>query len=163
MGNSHPRNAHRSLKPSSLLGGFAFGGAANAKLARGCAVILKRSRPRCAGQLVLEKHLGLLRRKKPTFSTPWQMAASILLQLQQDASSDWSFAPMDVCALNPVTWAVVVSEASASKIAYWSLASLQTELIKVYARVICHARAITFKLIEVAVCRDQFTRIIAAI
>lgn len=33
----------------------------------------------------------------------------------------------------------------------WSLTSLQVKLIKIGARVVCHARAITFQLAEVAV------------
>jgi hypothetical protein len=37
------------------------------------------------------------------------------------------------------------------EVADWSLTSLQTRLIKIGARVVCHARAITFQLAEVAV------------
>ena len=49
------------------------------------------------------------------------------------------------------------------EMADWSLTSLQTRLIKIGARVVRHARAITFQLAEVAVSDDLFTRILAAI
>jgi len=49
------------------------------------------------------------------------------------------------------------------EIADWSLTSLQTRLIKIGARVVRHARAITFQLAEVAVCGDLFNRILMAI
>jgi len=49
------------------------------------------------------------------------------------------------------------------EVAYWSLTSLQTRLIKIGARVVRHARAITFQLAEVAVSGDLFTRILSAI
>ena len=49
------------------------------------------------------------------------------------------------------------------EIADWSLTSLQTRLIKIGARVVRHARAITFQLAEVAVSGDLFNRILAAI
>ena len=49
------------------------------------------------------------------------------------------------------------------EVADWSLTSLQTRLIKTGARVVRHARAITFQLAEVAVSCDLFTRILAAI
>ena len=49
------------------------------------------------------------------------------------------------------------------EMADWSLTSLQTRLIKIGARVVRHARAITFQLAEVAVSGDLFTRILAAI
>jgi hypothetical protein len=48
------------------------------------------------------------------------------------------------------------------EVADWSLTSLQTRLIKTGARVVRHARAITFQLAEVAVSGDQFTSILAA-
>lgn len=44
-----------------------------------------------------------------------------------------------------------------------SLTSLQTRLIKIGARVVHHAIAITFQLAEVAVCGDLFNRTLAAI
>lgn len=44
-----------------------------------------------------------------------------------------------------------------------SLTSLQTRLIKIGARVVRHARAIRFQLVEVAVSGDLFTRFLAAI
>lgn len=49
------------------------------------------------------------------------------------------------------------------EMAEWSLTSLQTRLIKIGARVVRHARAITFLLAEVAVSGDLFNRILAAI
>ena len=49
------------------------------------------------------------------------------------------------------------------EMADWSLTSLQTRLIKIGARVVRHARAITFQLAEVAVCGDLFNRVLAAI
>lgn len=49
------------------------------------------------------------------------------------------------------------------EIASWSLTSLQTRLIKIGARVVRHARTITFQLAEVAISCDLFQRILAAI
>ena len=49
------------------------------------------------------------------------------------------------------------------EMADWSLTSLQTRLIKIGARVVRHARAITFKFAEVSVSGNLFTRILAAI
>ena len=49
------------------------------------------------------------------------------------------------------------------EMADWSLTSLQTRLIKIGARVVRHARAITFQLAEVTANGDLFTRILAAI
>ena len=49
------------------------------------------------------------------------------------------------------------------EVATWSLTSLQTRLIKIGARVVRHARTITFQLAEVAIPRDLFNRILAAI
>ena len=49
------------------------------------------------------------------------------------------------------------------EVASWSLTSLQTRLIKIGARVVRHARRITFQLAEVAIPRDLFHRILAAI
>ena len=45
----------------------------------------------------------------------------------------------------------------------WSLTSIQSRLIKIGARVVRHARAITFQLAEVAVPRDIFGKTLAAI
>ena len=45
----------------------------------------------------------------------------------------------------------------------WSLTSLQLKLIKIGARVVRHARTITFQLAEVAVRGDLFRRILVAI
>jgi hypothetical protein len=45
----------------------------------------------------------------------------------------------------------------------WSLTSLQTRLIKIGARVVRHARTITFQFAEVAVSGGLFNRILAAI
>jgi hypothetical protein len=49
------------------------------------------------------------------------------------------------------------------EVATWSLTSLQTRLIKIGARVVRHARTITFQLAEVAIPRNLFNRILAAI
>ncbi len=49
------------------------------------------------------------------------------------------------------------------EIADWSLTSLQTRLIKTGARVVRHARAITFQLAGVAVSGNLFNRVLAAI
>jgi hypothetical protein len=49
------------------------------------------------------------------------------------------------------------------EMADWSLTSLQTRLIKIGARVVRHARAITFQLAEVAVSGDLFRHILTAI
>ena len=49
------------------------------------------------------------------------------------------------------------------EIADWSLTSLQNRLIKIGARVVRHASAITFQLAEVAVGGNLFTRLNAAI
>ena len=48
-------------------------------------------------------------------------------------------------------------------IADWSLTSLQLKLIKIRARVLRHARAITFQLAEVAVTGPMVRAILAAI
>jgi len=45
----------------------------------------------------------------------------------------------------------------------WSLTSLQLKLIKIEARVVRHARAITFQLAEVAVTGAMVRTILAAI
>jgi hypothetical protein len=47
--------------------------------------------------------------------------------------------------------------------AEWSLTSLQLKLIKIGARVVCHARAITFQLAEFAVTGAMVRAILAAI
>jgi hypothetical protein len=47
--------------------------------------------------------------------------------------------------------------------AEWSLTSLQLKLIKIGARVVRHARAITFQLAEVAVTRAMVRAILASI
>jgi hypothetical protein len=49
------------------------------------------------------------------------------------------------------------------EMADWSLTSLQTRLIKIGAKVVRHARAITFQLAEVGVSGDMFDRILTAI
>ena len=49
------------------------------------------------------------------------------------------------------------------EVATWSLASLQTRLIKFGARVVRHARSITFQLAAVAVPRQLFQLILASI
>lgn len=45
----------------------------------------------------------------------------------------------------------------------WSLTSLQLKLIKIGARVVRHARAVTFQLAEVAVTGPMVRAVIAAI
>ena len=47
--------------------------------------------------------------------------------------------------------------------ANWSLTSLQLKLIKMGARVVRHARAITFQLAEVAITGRMVSAILAAI
>jgi len=49
------------------------------------------------------------------------------------------------------------------EVADWSLTSLQTRLIKIGARVVRHARAITFQLAEIAVSGSLFHCILTAI
>jgi len=49
------------------------------------------------------------------------------------------------------------------EMADWSLTSLQTRLIKIGARVVRHARAITFQLAEVVVIGPMIRAILAAI
>lgn len=49
------------------------------------------------------------------------------------------------------------------EVADWSLTSIQSRLIKIEARVVRHARKITFQLEEVAVPRIIFGQILAAI
>jgi hypothetical protein len=49
------------------------------------------------------------------------------------------------------------------EVADWSLTSIQSRLIKIGARVVRHARKITFQLAEVAVPRNIFGQILAAI
>ena len=49
------------------------------------------------------------------------------------------------------------------EVADWSLTSIQSRLIKIGARVVRHARKITFQLAEVAVPRNVFRQILAAI
>lgn len=49
------------------------------------------------------------------------------------------------------------------EIADWSLTSLQTQLIKIGAKVVRHARAITFELAEVAVRGGLFRGILVVI
>ena len=49
------------------------------------------------------------------------------------------------------------------EVADWSLTSVQSRLIKIGARVVRHARKITFQLAEVAVSGHVFGQILAAI
>ncbi len=49
------------------------------------------------------------------------------------------------------------------EVADWSLTSLQSRLIKIGARVVRHARKITFQLAEVTVSRSIFGQILDAI
>ena len=55
------------------------------------------------------------------------------------------------------------SERLPEAMADWSLTSLQLKLIKIGARVVRHARAITFQLAEVAVTGPMVRAILAAI
>lgn len=50
-----------------------------------------------------------------------------------------------------------------AEVATWSLTSLQTRLIKIGARVVRHARTITFPLAEVTIPRGLFHQTLAAI
>ena len=50
-----------------------------------------------------------------------------------------------------------------ARLAQWSLTSLQLKLIKIGARVVRHARAITFQLAEVAVTGPMVRAILASI
>jgi hypothetical protein len=49
------------------------------------------------------------------------------------------------------------------EVADWSLTSIQSHLIKIGARVVRHARKITFHLVEVAVPGNIFEQMLAAI
>ncbi len=49
------------------------------------------------------------------------------------------------------------------RVAHWSLTTLREKLIKIGAKVVRHARYVTFQLAEVAVPRDLFAAILARI
>lgn len=61
------------------------------------------------------------------------------------------------------TFRLPVGSASALEMVGWSLSSLQLKLIKIGARVVHHACAITFQLAEVAVTGPMVRAILAAI
>ena len=46
---------------------------------------------------------------------------------------------------------------------HWSLTTLRDKLIKIGAKVVCHARYVTFQMAEVAISRDLFAVILARI
>ena len=45
-------------------------------------------------------------------------------------------------------------------VAHWSLTSLREKLVKIGAKIVTHARYVTFQLAEVAVTRDLFRKIL---
>lgn len=45
----------------------------------------------------------------------------------------------------------------------WSLTTLKEKLIKIGAKVVCHARYVTFQMAEVAIPRDLFAEILQLI
>jgi hypothetical protein len=48
-------------------------------------------------------------------------------------------------------------------IAHWSLTSLREKLVKIGAKIVTHARYVTFQMVEVAVPRDLFSDILRLI
>ena len=46
---------------------------------------------------------------------------------------------------------------------YWTLTTLREKLIKIGAKVVCHSRQVVFQMAEVAVPRELFRAILAAI
>ncbi|MEZ5912957.1 MAG: transposase [Paracoccaceae bacterium] len=68
------------------------------------------------------------------------------------------------CTRWPTTWQPSCAASNCPKaMADWSLTSLQLKLIKIGARVVRHARAITFQLAEVAVTGPMVRAVLAAI
>ncbi len=45
----------------------------------------------------------------------------------------------------------------------WSLTTLKEKLIKIGAKVVCHARYVAFQMAEVAIPRDRFSEILRMI
>ena len=50
-----------------------------------------------------------------------------------------------------------------AEVAQWSMTTLRDRLVKIGARIVRHARSVTFQVAEVAVPRRLFQRILAAI
>jgi hypothetical protein len=48
-------------------------------------------------------------------------------------------------------------------VAQWSMTTLRDRLVKIGARIVRHARSVTFQMAEVAVARSLFQQILAAI
>jgi len=48
-------------------------------------------------------------------------------------------------------------------VAHWSLTTLRTKLIKIGAKVACHARSVTFQMAEAAIPRGLFHTILQRI
>ncbi len=59
-------------------------------------------------------------------------------------------------------WRLVVA-VLALWVAHWSLTSLREKLVKIGAKIVTHARYVTFQLAEVAVTRDPFRKILRLI
>jgi len=62
-------------------------------------------------------------------------------------------------------WAITVDRyiAEVRRCADWTLATLREKLVKIGAKVVAHAKYLTFQLAEVAVPRKLFTRILKRI
>jgi len=56
-------------------------------------------------------------------------------------------------------WTLALPEA----VAHWSLTSLREKLVKIGAKIVTHARYVTFQVAEVAVPRDLFADILRLI
>ncbi len=67
------------------------------------------------------------------------------------------------CGCNCTRWPTIWRPSCDASKADWSLTSLQLKLIKIGARIVRHARAITFQLAEVAVTGPMVRAILAAI
>ena len=59
-------------------------------------------------------------------------------------------------------WRLVVA-VLALWVAHWSLTSLREKLVKIGAKIVTHARYVTFQLAEVAVPRELFRKILSLI
>jgi len=64
--------------------------------------------------------------------------------------------------LDGVVWRLVVA-VLALWVAHWSLTSLREELVKIGAKIVTHARYVTFQLAKVAVTHDLFRKILRLI
>ena len=49
------------------------------------------------------------------------------------------------------------------EIKHWSLTTLRQRLVKIGAKIVRHGRSVIFQMVEVAVPRDMFQKIVAAI